>query len=299
MKYSEDTLQKWTAPLSSTEEKRVENTVRMIKDAVSSYSKLSGRKMEIFAQGSYANNTNVRQNSDVDICIMLTSTFFGQYVDGKTNKDYGFTSGTITFSDYKSYVVKALKGKFGEHAVDIGNKCINVRENTYHVKADVVPSFQYRNYKILKSVNPSKFCEGIKYFATDGTTVINYPKDHIRNGTDKNVITNYYYKKLVRIMKHIRNNMVDDGLIDRDIITSFLVECLVWNVPNDIITKNSTWGVTIKNSIAYLWSAIKDGDHENWKEVSEQLQLFNSQRKWTSQEAKDFLYDMYNYLELG
>lgn len=75
MRYSEDTLQRWTAPLSSTEEDRVQNTVRMIKDAVTSYAKLSGCEKEIFAQGSYANNTNVRQNSDVDICIMLKSTF--------------------------------------------------------------------------------------------------------------------------------------------------------------------------------------------------------------------------------
>lgn len=297
MRYSEDTLQRWTAPLSSTEEDRVQNTVRMIKDAVTSYAKLSGCEMEIFAQGSYANNTNVRQNSDVDICIMLKSAFFGEYMDGMTNKDYGFTDGTITFSDYKSHVVEALKKKFGEQAVAVGNKCINIRANSYHVNADVVPAFQYRDYKILKSVDPSRFCEGIKYFAKDNTTVINYPKEHIRNGKDKNIKTNHEYKKLVRIMKHIRNNMVDEGLADGDIITSFLIECLIWNVPNNIITENSTWSVTVQNSIAYLWNAIKDGNHENWGEVSERLYLFHSGRKWTAQEAKDFLHEMYNYLE--
>ena len=91
MKYTEDTLQFWTSPLSNTEEQRVKNTVSMIKNAVSTHDELSNCTMEIFAQGSYANNTNVRQNSDVDICIMLTSTFFGDYVDGKSAADYGFT----------------------------------------------------------------------------------------------------------------------------------------------------------------------------------------------------------------
>ncbi|MCI1750255.1 MAG: DUF4917 family protein [Megasphaera cerevisiae] len=37
MKYTEEILKSWTSPLSQTEEQRVENTVLMIKDAVTSY----------------------------------------------------------------------------------------------------------------------------------------------------------------------------------------------------------------------------------------------------------------------
>ena len=50
MKYTEEILKSWTSPLSQTEEQRVENTVLMIKDAVTSYDKLSDCTMEIFAQ---------------------------------------------------------------------------------------------------------------------------------------------------------------------------------------------------------------------------------------------------------
>lgn len=98
-------------------------------------------------------------------------------------------------------------------------------------------------------------------------------------------------------MKRIRNNMVDEGIVDGDKITSFLIECLIWNVPNATITVNSTWASTVQNSIAYLWNAIKDGNHEEWGEVSEHLYLFHSGRKWTVTGTKDFLNDMYNYLE--
>lgn len=297
MKYTEDTLQFWTSPLSNTEEQRVKNTVSMIKNAVSTHDDLSNCTMEIFAQDSYANNTNVRQNSDVDICIMLTSTFYGDYVDGKSAADYGFTDGSISYDDYKSFVIEALKAKFGKNAVDIGNKCINIKENTYHVNADVVPAFQYRNYKTIGSVNPEKYIEGIKYFSKDDTVIINYPKEHINNGKQKNNDTNYEYKKLVRIMKRIRNNMVDDGIVDGDKIASFLMECLIWNVPNATITGNNTWTGTVQNAIAYLWNAIKDNNHKEWGEVSERLYLFHSGRKWTETETKDFLYAMYNYLE--
>ena len=297
MKYTEDTLKSWTLPLSQTEEKRVENTVQMIKNAVTSYDKLANCSMEIFAQGSYANNTNVRQNSDVDICVMLTSTVFCNYVDGKIDRDYGYTEGSITYHDYRLYVIEALKGKFGNSAVTVGNKCINIEANSYHVNADVVPAFQYRDFKIIKSADSTKYIEGIKYISKDGIDIINYPKDHIKNGKQKNNNTNYEYKKLVRIMKHIRNNMVDEGKVDGDEITSFLIECLVWNIPNEKITGSNTWAGTVRNAIAYLWNAIKDENYTNWGEVSERLYLFHSGRKWTASGTKSFLYDMYNYLE--
>lgn len=299
MRYSESVLQSWISPLSQTEEQRVENTVRMIREAVISYFKLSDCSMSIFAQGSYANNTNVRQNSDVDICIMSTSTVFCNYVEGKTDKDYGYTPGTISFYDYKAYIIEALKNKFGAAAITIGNKCVNIKANSYHVNADVVPAFQYRDFKIINSINPQKYIEGIKYLSSTGEQVINYPKDHIENGKQKNIDTNHEYKKLVRIMKHIRNEMVDKGIVNGDKITSFLIECLIWNLPNDIITNSNTWAGTVQKSIAYLWNKINDNQHKEWGEVSERLYLFHSNRKWTAEETKSFLSDMYNFLQFG
>ena len=299
MRYSESVLQSWTSPLSQTEEQRVENTVRMIREAVTSYFKLSDCSMSIFAQGSYANNTNVRQNSDVDICIMSTSTVFCNYVEGKTDIDYGYTPGTISFYDYKAYIIEASKNKFGAAALTIGNMCINIKANSYHVNADVVPAFQYRDFKIINSINPQKYIEGIKYLSSTGEQVINYPKDHIENGKQKNIDTNHEYKKLVRIMKHIRNEMVDKGIVNGDKITSFLIECLIWNLPNDIITNSNTWAGTVQKSIAYLWNKINDNQHKEWGEVSERLYLFHSNRKWTAKETKSFLSDMYNFLQFG
>lgn len=296
MKYTELNFMSWTSPLSQSEEQRVVNTVQMIKNAVTSYDNLLDCRVEIFVQGSYANNTNVRQNSDVDICVMLTSTVFCDYVDGKTDNDYGYTEGVIEYRDYKNYIIDALKKKFGGAAITIGNKSIRIDANSYHVNADVVPAYQFRNYKIINSIDPAKYVEGIKFYAKDGTEIVNYPKGHIINGKKKNTDTNREFKKLVRIMKHIRNDMVDDGATDGDKISSFLIECLVWNVPNSIITNHNTWSDTVQEAIIFLWNSINSGDHEEWREVSEHLYLFQSDRKWKPEETKDFLYKMYDYM---
>lgn len=98
MKYSEQTLQNWTAPLSQTEEQRAENTIKMIRDAINSCDELKYKDIDIFIQGSYANNTNVRSESDVDVCVMLRDTFQTVYAEGKGREDYGFFSIQFYFS---------------------------------------------------------------------------------------------------------------------------------------------------------------------------------------------------------
>lgn len=96
-------------------------------------------------------------------------------------------------------------------------------------------------------------------------------------------------------MKHIKNDMVDDHETDGDKITSFLVECLVWNIPNSTITGYDTWTETVRQAIIYLYGAIKNGEHTEWGEVSEMLYLFRG-RKWTDQDVKQWLVDAWNYL---
>ena len=298
MKYSEQTLQSWTAPLSDSEEKRAENTIKMIRSAIDSSDELKTMDIEVFTQGSFANNTNVRTESDVDVCVMLKDTFHSIYPDGKKREDYGFTASELTFYQYRDMVKQALQSKFRAEYVEDGNKSLKIHENTYHVDADVVPAFQLRNYYYWGSTDPNRYIEGTWFMSKDGKEVKNYPKRHKQNGINKNNNTNLKNKKLVRIMKHIKNNMVDDGKTDGDKITSFLVECLVYKVPDSTIMGYSTWTETVKQSIIFLYNAINDGKHTDWCEVSDMLYLFKG-RKWTDQDAKQWLYDAWNYLGYG
>ena len=180
MKYSEETLQAWTAPLSSSEEQRAENTIKMILSAIDNSDELKTKDIEVFIQGSFANNTNVRAESDVDVCVMLKDTFHFDLPDGKTRQDYGFTPASITFFDYRDMVKRALQQKFKTEYVSDGNKSLKIDENTYHVKADVVPAFQLRNYYYWKSTDPNRYIEGTWFMSKNGKEIKNYPKEHIR-----------------------------------------------------------------------------------------------------------------------
>ena len=92
--------------------------------------------------------------------------------------------------------------------------------------------------------------------------------------------------------------MIDDGVQVSDNITSFLLECLVWNVPKDVFNDNDTWTERLKQSITYLYGNTRDDTScKKWGEVSELLYLFHSVRKWTRADVNEFLFQVWNYLE--
>lgn len=298
-KFSEDTLIGWSKPASQSEEQRISNAIDMVKSAIESNTDLQNKDIEIFVQGSYANNTNVRSNSDIDVCIMLKDTFNAKYPDGLTREHYGFTASNYEFSVYRDAVIKSLADKFGNENITPGNKSIKIQSNSYRIEADAVPCFQYRNYYYKNSKNPDIFIEGHKIYAQNNEEVISYPKQHIENGKEKNTKTQRRFKRTVRIFKKVRYHMIENNNSVNGNISSFLIECLLWNVPNKVFNDCDTHEYRVKESIRYLYLKTKDKPDEckEWGEVSEIIYLFGDDKKWNIETVKEFLLQMWNYLE--
>ncbi|MDO4889422.1 MAG: nucleotidyltransferase [Candidatus Saccharibacteria bacterium] len=298
MKFEEETFTAWAQPLSITEEQRAKNTISMIKSALKDNQFFNDYNVNVFLQGSYANNTNVRTDSDIDVCVMCKKVFHVKYPIGKTSSDYGFESANLTFKEYRNQVKEALNTKFGRENLHDGNKSIKIDENTYRIKADVVPALQFRDYSVPYSDKPYKFREGVYLVSLDGQEVINYPNQHIENGRIKNNYTGGKYKKLVRIMKHIRNDMIEAGLINGDKISSFLVECLIYNIPDNIITENDSWIEAVGRAISFLKDSFNIKAYQDWNEVSCELPLFSPDRKWDEASVSPWLDRMVEFLEV-
>jgi len=65
----EDQLSGWTVPSSDTEKDKQDRTERMIRQAIDAHAPFNNCSLKVFTKGSYANNTNVRLDSDVDIAV--------------------------------------------------------------------------------------------------------------------------------------------------------------------------------------------------------------------------------------
>ncbi len=296
-KYSEETLNNWRKPPSDTEETKLSNVESMVRNCINEDSTLKVMKIKTFGQGSYVNDTNVRLNSDVDLNVKYTDGFYYDLPSGVDPINFGITPSPITPSpysapDFKNDVHRALVKKFGND-VRRKNKCIAIEGNTYRVGADVVPTWQYRRY----SENGS-YVEGVRFFADNGQKVTNFPIQHIENGKLKNSFTQRRFKRLTRIYKRIRAKMIDDGISVNGNITSFLLECLLWNVPNQIFNDYETWTDRLRESITFLWNNTKESkDCNNWCEVSGLLYLFTNDRKWAQADINTYLLQLWRYLE--
>ena len=149
MRYTEKQLEEFTRPISESENQRCENMIRMIKEAIQDYYRKTGNNKadlnsyEIFLQGSYANNTNVKQNSDVDICVMYKSVFYHEMPEGYA-LDSTYKDSNLDYYEIRNMIKSALIDKFGNSRIEDGNKSIKVLSNTYTTDADVVVAFQYR-----------------------------------------------------------------------------------------------------------------------------------------------------------
>lgn len=292
--FSEETLDNWRKPPSDAEENKLANAERMIKAALAVDEKLNKLNIEVYGQGSYANDTNVRLNSDIDINVRLMTTMRVDIPTGKTYEEYGYIDAAYDFPEFKNDVESALKKYFGEGEIERKDKCIAVKENSYRMEADVVPTLKH-----ITHFENGNIRIGAAFTSDNGVRHLNYAQQHIENGKIKNAATGRRYKRVVRIFKRLRYRMESEGHCYPN-ITSFLLECLVYNVPNNVFNVNLSWQSRVKQSIISLYQSTEsEASYKEWGEVSECLYLFHPGRRWSVEDVRNFLVVLWNYLGYG
>jgi predicted nucleotidyltransferase len=292
----EQQLSRWAKPPSETEETKCQNTVNRIKKAITSR---FGNRVSIFLQGSYKNRTNVRLDSDVDIVVRYNDAFYADITDLSESDKQIYEKNRIhcdyIFLRFKNDIKQILEDEFDSGEIEHRNKCITVKKNTQRVNADVLPCFVHKRFRTPYSVS----AEGIQFFTDDGTEVISFPEQHYENGVSKNEDTARMYKAIVRILKNIRNELIDRGKITENLISSFYLECLIWNVPNNTFNKETYLSAT-KAIIEKIFMDMSDSyKSDDYAEVSDLLWLFKGQRKRTPQQARDLMLKAWDFLGLN
>jgi hypothetical protein len=288
----EEQFREWAKPPGKTEQDRCDNAASAIRNVIKASDKLRARGVSGFVHGSYRNNTNVRKDSDVDIGILCTDTFFHDPLpEGWTQERLGFSDATYHYDQYKNEVEEALVNYFGRSAIKRGNKAFDVHETSYHVEADVAAFFEHRRYH-----SDGTYLEGVE-LRTDKEShrVINWPEQHYENGVNKNKQTGTRFKSVVRVLKALSNEMTEQSIRAGD-VPGFLIECLVWNVPNGNF-QNDSYRADVRSALAFLFNNTRSyEDCKGWEEVSDLIYLFHSGQKWTWQHAHAFTSAAWEYI---
>ena len=280
----EDTFQSWGKPPSMSEQEKCDNAVRSVRRAIEGSRALDGRSITVFAQGSYRNRTNVRADSDVDVCVLCSDSIFFDLPDGKTPADLGITTpANYSFDQFKNDVGTALTTYFGQREVSRGKKAFDLHANTYRVDADVVPCFEYNWYHPNGS-----YSTGTAFRTDDWQRIINWPQQNYDNGVIKNEATGRRFKAVVRILKRLRNKMDEQNVAAAKPISSYLIECLAWNVPNEWFGY-STLTADVRAALAHLFNnTISFENCREWGEINERKYLFRNGQPWTLKQAHEF-----------
>lgn len=261
--------------------------------------RLGNYDFTVYAKGSYPNFTNVVRDSDVDIAVELTTFFKSDFIgeaEGLTLADVGYTvyEGDATLAGFKNDVERALIAYFGAAAVDRGAKAIRVAENSGRLPADVVPCLTDRTF----SSRSGRHFDGIRLLddRDPSRILVNYPKQHLEQGTRKNNATSKRYKRVVRILKRLENEMVDEGVIKE--VPSFLIESAVWNVL-DSDFQAATWNQRVRATLLHIYNGTLDDScvaSDQWLEANAIKYLFHQAQGWSRRDANDFAGKAWDYV---
>jgi len=250
-----------------------------------------------YLQGSYPNNTNIYGNSDVNLVVEFTS-IFSKNISALTESEKeeykrNHNPAKYSLSAFKESVVIQLKSCYGDNNVIVRNKAILVKGDGSRFDCDVIICNPYRKY-ISYSSSSENYIEGI-LFETEHdlptNTIINYPKVYLKNGSVKNrhENTNKNFKPSVRVLKNMRQTMIDNNYITKELAPSYFLECLIYNSQNSNF-RQSTYSEIIASIINQFSVDLKNGDMANYLEQNEQRKLFGSEyQQWNIEDATTFL----------
>ncbi len=284
MAISDDQINRWAKAPSDTEDEKCRNAFSQVNEVLSNH---FGSDIKFIRQGSHKNKTNIRLDSDIDIAVVHTGHFFPDTTflspSDKELYERNRIPSSYPFLTFKTDIFNLLRNKFGTD-VQRKNKCIRINGNSYRVNADIVPAYGHHRFQTHNRVS----AYGIELRTDNNEAVISFPEQHYENGVKKNSDTNASYKSVVRILKNLRNKLLEDGRINQDLMSSYFIECLVWNVPNTNFT-NTTWKEDVISVSAKVWNDMRDVSiANNYAEVSNLHWLFKGQKRTTKQ-AEEFM----------
>ena len=119
----------------------------------------------VYPQGSYANKTNIAADSDVDLVVALTSSFYPD--KGKLSLieevEYGkyYEQADRTWQHFHDAVTRILRQDFW---VEEGSKAVKVRSGLIRLPADVLIALEHRYYQSFPSFEGQVFVDGVQFY---------------------------------------------------------------------------------------------------------------------------------------
>ena len=285
----------WRKPPSDPEQARASAVREAITKAVKASEAIDSWHPRFVLHGSYGNNTNVRQNSDVDVAVVLKDLCIANYeqAPGLNDQMMGLAPKNYSLAQLRADAEGALRNHFGTTRVQSKNKAIHIKETGSHLEADVIACVEYRRYR-----PDGKYHSGICFQTLDGKQIHGWPDQNLANGNAKTEATGRRYKRVVRILKRLTYEMADAGKPAPRAMPGCLIEALCYNLP--IATYgHASYREDVREVVRKIYLDVKEGRAKEWVEVNDLQYLFHAGQKWNQDIVVAWAIEAWNYAELA
>lgn len=249
--------------------------------------------VKIDLQGSYAHDTNIYGDSDVDVIVRHIDTFRSNKHTLPSDQfqlhEQAYPVASYEWEDLRQDIITALSNYYGGAYVDTsGKKSLKVSPNSGRLRLDVVPAISHREYSYFYGTGNHSREDGIAFKnITTGDLIINYPDHHYDNAVAKQAATKDRYKGLVRIVKNMRSSLVNKGRLAKEEAPSYFLQGMIYNVPNEVFVADRQ--TTTLGALRWLVNA----DFSTFVSQNEQhLLLGNAPEYWNPADAKKTLSEL-------
>lgn len=295
-----DRMTHWERPASDSEELTINRAANMVSSAISNNRWLNDQGVTILPQGSYYNNTNVRLEADMDLRALHPDILveYASGVDVNAARaalalyDTGRTFRDVA-QEMRRHIISDLTKKFGSSSIDAsGNKAIRLKKQPgSRADVDIVQAFRYFWVMHNPSLLTSHVEEGIAILGKDGAWTHNFPEQHHANGIAKRARTKHRFKRNVRILKRLRDELVEERQLVSKQVASFLIECLVYAVEDEhfLFETDERYDRALR-ILSRMGECLNDSNWvTNATEINEIKYLFRLGQPWTVDDAKAFV----------
>ena len=163
-----------------------------------------------------------------------------------------------------------MRASFGK-AAKSGRKTLKVPKGRIPADADLVVTLSHR--------------EGIAFYLPDQKRwVVSFPEQHHNRGSKKEKATSNRFKRTVRMFKAARNRLVENKVITKDDAPSYFIECLLYNVPDDLFAPK------LAPTYAGILGRLKTASLKDFKCQNGQVPLFGpAPEQWSQKKARAFV----------
>jgi hypothetical protein len=206
------------------------------------------------------NNTYIEDASDIDLVLMLKVPFESnvEALDGAGMDNFRehYQVGRSGWGDFRDDVLAALGVSY---VVRMGRRCVNVDapDSLFGEMVDILLATEYRLYSAFPAPGVEFYEQGVFFRDREGRPIVNFPKRHRRNGDEKDLRTGGRFKEVIRTAKRVRRLAERERVIAEGAAPSYLLECLLYNVP-DHVYRTSSLGEAYRGALEWLCRCYRE-----------------------------------------